>query len=207
MEILKKILILVIFVSSFSFLSAQNSTQDIIDAFAKSYQAENSGNYSQAINSLKIVYNENSYEINLRLGWLSYSLGNFSQSVSYYNKAVSLMPYSIEAKMGLIYPLYATGKTSQVVNLYKEILVISPNYYSALYNLGNIYYAQAKYAEALKLFKKLADLFPFDYDTLLMYAWTNYQLKKYREAGILFNKVLMIQSDDESALQGLKLME
>lgn len=117
------------------------------------------------------------------------------------------MPYSIEAKTGLIYPLYAQGRVDKVIDIYKQILEIAPNYYYALYYLGNIYYEQTKYSEAMVYFKKLNDLFPFDYDALIMYAWTNYQLKKYKEAKILFNKVLMNNPDDASAKAGLGLIK
>jgi tetratricopeptide (TPR) repeat protein len=181
--------------------------EQIINAFKNSYTAEAKQNYSAAIKSLQNVYNENSYEINLRLGWLEYMSGNFKQSEAYYNKAIRLMPYAIEPKMGLIYPLFAEGKTSNVISLYQEILKINPYYYKALYNLGNIYYSQGKYTEALSLFKKLADMYPFDHDALLMYAWTNYKLKKNKDAKILFIKVLENNPNDKSAKQGLNLVK
>lgn len=207
MENLRKFM-LIIAISLVSFTSnfAQNSSQEIIDAFAESYELEKNGEYAKAISSLKSVYDENSYEINLRLGWLSYSVGSFTQSIAYYNNAIDLMPYSIEAKFGMIYPVYAIGRTTQVISLYNEILDIAPKNYTALYNLGSIYYYAGRYNEALPLFQKLVDLFPFDYDALLMYAWTNLMLNKYREATILFNKVLMNTPNDESALEGLGMI-
>ena len=205
MELLKKLVFAVFLVSSF-ILQAQDY-QAIIDAFSKSYEYEKKGDYANAISVLKNVYDEKSYEINLRLGWLNYSSGKFSESIAYYNKAINLKPYSIEAKMGLIYPLSALGKTDQMIKVYNEILKIDPNYYPALYYLGYIYYSQGRYAEALPLFQKLVDMFPFDHDALLMFAWTNYQLKKYQQAKILFNKVLMNNPNDESAKQGLSLVK
>lgn len=135
MEFMKKIIVLVILVLFAVSVNSQSSTQEVIEAFTKSYELEESGEYAKAIASMKSVYDENSYEINLRLGWLTYSIGSFTQSMAYYNNAITLMPYSVEAKLGLIYPVYATGKTDQVISLYKDILQISPNYYTALYNL------------------------------------------------------------------------
>ncbi|MBN2891456.1 MAG: tetratricopeptide repeat protein [Bacteroidales bacterium] len=207
MEILKKLALFLFLGILVNTAIAQDNTEKIIKAFDESYKLEKEGKYAQAIKELKDVFEDNSYEINLRLGWLSYMNGAFNESVSYYNRAVTLMPYSIEAKMGLIYPLYAQGKIDQVINIYKEILKIAPDYYTALYNLGSIYYGQEKYTDALVHFQKLVDLFPFDYDALLMYAWTNYQLKKYKEAKILFNKVLMNNPGDASAKAGLALLK
>ena len=51
------------------------------------------------------------------------------------------------------------------------------------------------------------NLYPFDYDSVIMLAWTNFQLNKFREAKVLFNKSLLIRPGDESALEGLGLMD
>jgi len=208
MEVLRKsFVVFVLFVIWGTNLFAQNDNKVLLDAFSKSYEYEKKGDYTNAIEVLKKVYDENSYEMNLRLGWLSYSKGVFSQSIAYYNRAISIMPYAIEPKLGIIYPLYATGKTELVINKYKEILKIAPDYIKALYNLGNIYYGQGRYTEALEMFKKIVDLFPFDHDALLMYAWSSYQLRRYKEATVLFSKVLLANPGDKSALQGLELIK
>ncbi len=198
-----------VFISLFFTLSVnfaqETQTDKIISAFSESYAFEQKGNYSGAANKIKAVYNENSYEINLRLGWLNYLAGSFNESIAFYNKAIALMPYSEEAKFGLIYPKYALGKFDEVIGIYKQILENSPNNITALYKLGYLYYGRAGYDKALSLFKKMVDLYPFGHDGLLMYAWTNYQLKKYKEAKILFQKVLMNTPDDSSAKEGLGL--
>ncbi|MFH1321009.1 MAG: tetratricopeptide repeat protein [Bacteroidota bacterium] len=209
MELLRKIKILLIaFVLSINSINliAQDYS-NTIKAFEESYTLENQGKYSQAINKLKDVYDENSYEINLRLGWLNYQLGLFTESMSNYQKALNLMPYSEEAKFGLILPKSAIGKWQEVITLYNEILVNSPNNTVANYRLGLIYYGQKDYQKAFNYFKKVVSLYPFNYDALIMLAWSNYQLGKLREAKILFNKVLMLSPNDKSALEGLGLIK
>ena len=206
MDILKKIftgILLVLAVSAYS----QNNTQTIIDAFAKSYKLEKQGKYNEAINALQQVYDQGSYEVNIRLGWLSYEAGLFQQSISYYNRAINLMPYSIEAKFGIIYPLKALGRTAQIIKKYEEILKIAPNNYYALLYLGDIYYAQGQYTQAYPLFEKLVNQYPFDYSSVVMLAWTNYRLKKFNQAKVLFNKALMIRPGDKSANEGLSLVK
>ena len=93
-----------------------------------------------AATSLKNVYNEKSYEINLRLGWLSYQSGNFTESMAYYNKAIDLMPYAIEPRFGVVYPGAAMGNWSVVMKQYEKILEISPNNSIAMHRLGLILY-------------------------------------------------------------------
>jgi len=207
MVFLKKhsILLLVITLITSQNLLAQNN--DLISAFSKSYEYETEGEYQSAITELKNVYDEKSYEINMRLGWLSYNAGLFSQSIIYYRTAINLMPYSEEAKFGLTYPASAAGKWDIVLNTYKKILENSPNNTTANYQIGLIYYGKQKYSEAYKHFKIVVDLYPFDYDGLLMFAWTNFQLGKYREAKVLFNKVLLLSPNDASALEGLGLIK
>ncbi len=180
---------------------------EIINAFEKSYALEKKGEFKNAAKELKKVYEPNSYEINLRLGWLDYQAGLFTESSTYYKKAIDLMPYSEEAKFGLIYPKTALGKWDEVIELYNKILLNNPNNTVANYRLGLIYYGQKKYAKAYKYFEKVVNLYPFGYDALLMLAWTNYQLGKLREAKVLFYKVLMYSPKDKSALEGLKLIK
>ncbi len=144
-----------------------------------------------AINSLKAVYSEKSYEINLRLGWLSYQAGSFTESIAFYNKAIDLMPYAIEPRFGIVYPGAAMGNWTMVMNQYEKILEISPNNSIAMHRLGLIFYGKEDYESAKKYFEKVANLYPFDYDALTMLGWTYFKLNNIREAKVLFQKALL----------------
>ncbi|MCD4745744.1 MAG: tetratricopeptide repeat protein [Bacteroidales bacterium] len=181
--------------------------QKIQDAFEKSYSYEYTGEYSRAIDVLRNVYDEESYEINLRLGWVSYLSGLFTESTAYYRKAVELKPLAIEARFGFVYPASALGNWDQVKNQYKEILKIDPQNTLANYRLGSIYYGNEDYTTALKYFEKVVNLYPFDYDSMIMYAQTCLKLGKLREAEVLFNKTLMIKPNDITATEGLKMIK
>ena len=185
-----------------------NAQSDKLDAaFLKSYQCEAKADYSNAVKSLKDVYDEKSYEINLRLGWVNYEAGLFTESLAYYEKAIALMPYSIEAKSGYVYPASALGNWDKVITQYKNILTTDPQNTSVNYKLGNIYYGKKDYTNAYKHFEKVVNLYPFGYDALIMFAWTNYQMGKTKEAKVLFNKVLMVSPSDKSALEGLGMIK
>lgn len=183
------------------------TNDEIINSFATTYELEAEGSYKEASDELKKVYSENSYEINLRLGWLTYNAGLFQESAAYYQNALNLKPYSEEAKFGLIYPKVAQGKWSEVVKIYKEILAINPSNTIANYRLGLIYFGQRKYTQANEYFEKVLNLYPFDYDSLIMLAWTNYYLGKNSTAKVLFNKALMNRPNDKSAKEGLGLLK
>ena len=204
MAFLRTFAVIIILITA-STVFSQNT--DINSAFEESYKLEENGEYKQAIEKIKTVYSADSYEINLRLGWLNYYSGFFTKSSTFYQKAINLMPYSIEAKLGLINPTSAMGNWTIVIKTYKEILQIDPKNSTANYRLASIYYGRKDYTTAFKYYQNVVNHYPFDYNAVLMYAWTNYMLGKTREAKILFNKVLLISPNDASALEGLSLIK
>jgi len=208
MESLAKSLtfILACFLFSSSIIKAQNYDA-LIGSFQQSYLNEASGDYYKAIENLRSVYKEDSYEINLRLGYLCYLSGRFSESLAYYNKAVDLMPLSVEARLGIVLPASAMGNWSQVIKHYEKILEITPNYSIVLHRLGLIYYGKNDFSTAEKYFEKVVNLFPFDYDALTMLAWTKLKINKTREAKVLFYKALMHTPSGSSAVEGLELLK
>jgi tetratricopeptide (TPR) repeat protein len=208
METIKQIRILFALVLACLALTASGQTfEETKEAFQQSYIQEATGKTVGAINSLKEVYSEKSYEINLRLGWLSYQAGNFTESMAYYNKAIDLMPYAIEPRFGVVYPGAAMGNWTMVMEQYEKILEISPNNSIAMHRLGLILYGKEDYEEAKKYFEKVANLYPFDYDALSMLGWSHFKLNNFREAKVLFQKALLHTPGGTSAIEGLELLE
>ncbi len=177
------------------------------EAFKSSYTLESNAEYARAIEALKKVYDEDSYEINLRLGWLTYQAGWFTESIAFYNKSILLMPMSVEARLGFVLPASALGNWNQVITRYNEILKIDPNHYTVNYRMGTIYYGRQDYQNAYRYFEKIANLYPFDYDALHMFGWTCYRLGKLREAKVLFGKALLNRPGDTSAAEGFNLIK
>ncbi len=182
--------------------------QDVLQAaFSKSYSTEKNGDFTASMEPLKKVYDESSYELNLRLGWLNYNAGLFDEAIIFYSRAQKLKPYSEEARFGLIMPLATLGKWNDVIKIYDAILETSPNNSVALYRLGLVYYGRKDYNKANTLFKKVVDLYPFGYDGLLMLGWTSYFLGNTSQAKVLFNKVNLYNPGDKSANEGLGLIK
>jgi tetratricopeptide (TPR) repeat protein len=208
MEKIKHLLISMALFTLFIPVQGQDTQySNIIKGFQNSYLNEASGDLQSAIADLKAIYTADSYEVNLRLGWLLYSAGQFTESYTHYSRALQLKPFAIEPRFGLIYPAAAMGNWDVVISEYKKILEIAPGNTIAMHRLGLVYYGRKEYHEAEKLFDKVVNLFPFDYDALLMLGWTKFQLKKYREAKVLFNKALMNSPGGQSALEGLELID
>ncbi len=179
---------------------------ELKEAFAQSYALEAQKDYVKATRVLKQVFDQQSYELNLRLGWLNYLSGQYSESLKYYQTAAALMPCSVEAKLGCVLPASALGNWSDVIDYYYKVLEIDPHNCQANYYMGLIGYNNRDYERAYKYLKRVVDLYPFDHDGVILFAWCNYQLAKKDQARVLFTRALLAVPDDRSALEGLKLL-
>ena len=204
MDTLKKILISLILIQTFTLANAQTN---VIDAFSKSYELEKKGKSKEALEAMKKVYNEQSYEINLRLGWLAYLSGKFTESIAYYNNCIDKLPMSVEARLGIVLPLSAMGNWNQIIDHYNVILSVDPNNSLVNYRMGVIYYERKHYDKAEAYLKKVINLYPFDHDTMLMLGWVKLRQGNLNQAKLLFNKTLMANPADTSAKEGLSLIK
>lgn len=207
MEILKKTLLVFAFSTISGMMVFSQSESFRQAAIYKSYEYERGNNYTAAINELKKTLQTDDYFLNIRMGWLYYLAKQYSESIKYYDKAINLKPYAIEAKFGKIKPLSATEDWEKVKLQYLQILKIDPQNTVANYWLGLIYYNRKDYSNAVKLFEKVVNLYPLDYDSVVMLAWTKLNLGKLVEAKILFKQALIIRPDDSAATGGLKLIK
>lgn len=201
-----EILVLAFLIALITAFNAQ-AQDKVTEAFRESYSLEKSQNFNGAIDRLKAVYQSDSYELNLRLGWLHYQASKLDLSVEYYSKAVDLKPYAVEPKLGLVLPLSVQGKWDKILDIYGQILKNDPQNSLVNYRVGLIYYNRGEFAKADPYLEKVVNLYPFDYDGLILLAWNKLSLQKSREAKILFQKVLLNNPGDESATEGLKLIK
>jgi tetratricopeptide (TPR) repeat protein len=181
-----------------SFCLLSQSDVAVREALKKSYDSEYQLKYQKAIEDLQGVYEPTSYELNLRIAWLSYKVGKYTESVNYYKKAIAKMPLSIEAKLGVVYPLGALEKWDQVVDNYLAIVKIDGFNATANYRLALIYYNRGDYGNSWKYLQKYVNLYPFDYDGNSLAGWIKYSVGKKEEAFVFFKKALMVNPYDTS---------
>lgn len=207
METLKKLILFLFFsVFAVNVLNAQTDAV-ILNAFSESIKAELSGNYTLAVSDIKSVYQADNYNMNARLGWLLLLAKQYTESVSFYEKAVRLKPYVLEARFGLIKSLNALESWDKVKEQYENILKIDGQNTTALYWLGVLLYNRKDYNEASRNFEKIVNLYPMDYGSVIMLAWSRYYQGKLPDAKILFNQALLLSPNDVSALSGLNLLK
>ncbi len=187
--------------------SMQAHAQNLSEVFAKSYAAEKNANYTEAISVFNASTNANIYEVNLRLGWLHYANKNHKESISFYQKAITLKPMATEPLWGLIYPLSAQENWVAVEQAYKDILKLDPKNSKANYYLGSIFFYRKDYTTAKKYLMEVVQLYPFDREALLLLGWSQFYLGNKAEAKKIFEHVLNNKPDDSSAIEGLSLLK
>ncbi len=124
MEFLKKtifVLICILSVNTFA-----EDSKALLEAFQKSIAFENKQDYTNAIDVLKPLATPTNYEANVRLGWLYYSAGKHSESVTYYTKAIGLKPTATEPLWGITYPLAELKKWPELQAIYQKIIALDP---------------------------------------------------------------------------------
>ncbi len=200
-------LIVIIIFSKFVF---SQSTNEKIKAFNSSIKFAQEGNYQKALDELLKIYKDNSddYLFNLRIGYLFYLQKKYDNSVEYYRKAINLTQEKvIEPMLGLTLPLSGKEKWDEVEKIYLKILSLDSNNYTANLRLGQIYYYRKDYSKAEKYLKQVYNHYPSDYEANLYLGWTYFYLNKKSESKKHFTYALMVSENDQSALEGMKLVK
>lgn len=203
---MKTIAILFIILGFGSLAFGQNNTK-VYESFIESYGLEATGNFSNAIEKIIKIYEVDSYDMNIRIGWLYYNLGNYPESEKYYQRAMEILPYSIEAKLGYVLPVSGLGYWDKVIDVYVDILEIDSQNTLVNYRMGGIYYERKEYEKSYDFLETVINLYPNDFDAVLLYAWTHYKMGRLKEAKVLFNKALLIKPNNASAQYGLSLIK
>jgi len=191
----------------FSVLAFEQKIDPKITAFNKSLTFETNKDYLSAVKELLNIYdsNKDNYLINLRLGWLYYNAGLYTESVLYYEKANKISSSSIEAKIGLTLPLSKLEKWDDVKNVYEQILKLDPQNYTANLRLGQYYLLRENYSQANKYLSVSYKNYPSDYESNLSFGWTQYYLGNRKLAKELFTNTLMLSPNDSLATIGFNI--
>lgn len=203
---MKNSFIIIIFLLVSIHSNAQKN--ELLTAFESSYIYEQNKQASKAIEELKKVYEnfESNYELNLRLGWLSYITENQSDSELYYMKAMQLKPLALDAIYGYIQPLLVEKKYDAVIRYSEKALTIAQNDSRAEYFIGLANYYKKKYIKAEKYLEKAINKYPFDLDINLILGWTKFALGKKNEAKVLFQVAQRHSPNNEAVKTAMELI-
>jgi len=192
--------------ASFFIINTSFAQDKQSEAFSKSYEFEYNKEYKKAIDVLNTVYDANSYEINLRMGWLTYSNGDYLKSQTYYKNAMKINPKSIEAKLGYAYPTAAVQNWEDVIKIYNQILIIDSKNYTVNSRMANIYYNKKDYDKAKTYANIVYSLYPFDFSMNVLLGKINVSLGNITQAKTHLNKALKYDPTSKDVLALLKTL-
>lgn len=175
------------------------------DIWTESYRLESIGQFQQARDVLEPFAKEqpNVEYVMLRMGWLSYLGGAYSQSIKQYQAALSLNARSIDAKLGLMLPLLAQQRWKEAEIYGEQVLAVAPwNYYAHL-RLMVSDEGQRHWQALLQRAQQLHQRFPTDTTTLVYLARAQHWLGNQEGARTTYRQVLQRYPSHVEALKFL----
>src|SRR6266568_2999237 len=91
---------------------------------------------------------------------LSGGLGNYTQAITYYDKALAIDPRYVLAIIGKGYALDGLGNHTKAITYYAKALAIDPRYIADLTNKGNFLNSLGNYRLSITYFDKALAINP-----------------------------------------------
>ncbi|MFC1749062.1 tetratricopeptide repeat protein [Pseudomonadota bacterium] len=182
-------------------LSGYAADDAVRDAYVRSFQYEQSQNYDDAIRALMPIYNSvpKAYTINLRIGWLYYLSGHYSNSLMHYQKAAKAQTNAVEPQLGQLLPLLAQQRYDEVEKIANKIIRTDKyNYYANLRRIIALRY-QDKLESAQKATRKMRVLYPGDITFIEQEALLYEQKKDYDNADVRYRDLLVLDPENVTA--------
>ncbi len=176
-------------------------------AWQASVTAEANGNYSEGIKPLADLSKTHgkSYLFNVRLGWLSYTSGDYKASETYYDQAIKTSPAAIEAKLGRLSPLLAQAKYDLVETQAAAIVgADSLNYYGNYWRAYALLQQPTKIKQAAPILERLLAAYPSDVNVMLNLAFIRIKDNQKAAAKDLLQQALSLDPSNAYATKTLK---
>lgn len=130
-------------------------------------------------------------------------------AIQYYNNAIRISPFMIEAHYGLGFFLQENGKPDDAIKIYNDLLSIEPNNAATLHNIGYIFlFYKNDPAASIQWFDKSALANPKAVNTFYHRGYAYELMKNYAKAREDYEKAIQLNNGvfdlAESRLAGIK---
>jgi len=195
---MKRMLFIIFVISSISLFSELNF-KDIKNSYYESYEHETVGKYTKAIRDLEDIYNhyKETYTVNYRLGWLYYLEKNYANSLLHLEKALTIVPSSVEVLNTMMLVYSAQLDWGKVEEIGLTALKISSYDINANYWYSIALTNQKKYEDAVKINRKMLSIYPVSINFLRQLGINLFYLSKYKEALNNLEAVIILNPDEK----------
>src|SRR5438445_1391800 len=131
--------------------------------------------------------------------------GNYTDAISYYDKALQINSTDINALYNKALALDNLGRLDEAITYYDKVLAISPNDIDTLNNKALAVDSQGKHDQAIIYYDRILAINPTDTDALYNKGLALDSLGKHDEAISYYKQVLAINPKDTGALSKLNL--
>ncbi|MBI9030870.1 hypothetical protein JEZ13_02535 [bacterium] len=192
---MKKVVLLIIILSLYLTIFATTKVDELVE---KSYEYENAGNYQQALTNMFAVIHlapSDAY-YNLRMGWLYYTLYNYTDALNYYTISYDI-DQNFESLEGIVTCHYMLGDWDKTIEYGKKVLNITPKSYLTLAKLGYSYYEKTDWANASHYYGKANEIYSYNISCLGYYLSSLVKNNQVKEAKLVFQKLKKLNPSNE----------
>lgn len=189
----KYIIIVMISIALGTGLYAQNNT------IKDSYNAESRGEYQAALEIVQSLAvsdpDEPFYQI--RIAWLLYLSGKYSNALIAYQKAAKMLD-CVDAHTGIINSNLALGNWDQAIAIATEMLKVHQQSPSLLSKIAYAAYMKKDYNTSSRYYGRIVELYPWDMDNRAYYVNNLYLAGKLNEAKAEYAKLKKYSPDSQT---------
>jgi tetratricopeptide (TPR) repeat protein len=184
-------------------VTARSQPQPLPD----SYRFESDGDWPHAVEAQRLVAQRKpqDYFATLRLGYLEYKAGRYSEAAADYEVAVHLAPNALDAKLGLLLARIAEKSYPAALETAEAILARDPRNYLARSRKAWALYESQKFREAVAAYSSVLDDYPGDIEMRLGRAYALFGAKRPVESEMEFREVLQRVPSERRARLALGL--
>lgn len=191
---MKRILIMIILLSSLA-VYAGTKVDELVE---KSYEFENNGDYQRALTNMFAVTHlapSDAY-YNLRTGWLYYTLGNYTDALTYYVTSYNL-DLNFDALEGIVVSNYMLGDWDQTIEYGKKALLINPKSFLTLAKIGYSYYAKKDWGNSALYYGKACEIYSYNISCLGYYMSALTKNNQIKDAKVIYHKLKKLNPSNE----------
>jgi len=174
--------------------------------WSSSFKAEGDKDYDRALSDvakiMRITGDETNTYANLRLGWLYYLKGDYTQAREAYRVAAKSSPGAVSPLFGLINCDVANKKPDDAIASAKKLLDLDPLNFTANKTLGGLYYQKRDFESAAVYYQILSVTYPENLEMANNLAWCYLKMGNRDLAKSIFSNVLAILPLYEAANLG-----